>query len=163
MSLVTSLCTNLRRLLYCVEVIQSQVLGQRRKHIWICDFSHLTFVMLNKLRCHATSNFQPVRLLFDRNSHIEWQTVQIQISWLLSKPTDLDFHRLLRQGMSCSAREGLSKCLFSYTEPPTVFRCHTRRQTCVVWFIAHVADKNLIEKKMAVIWKPANISLIMPI
>ena len=35
------------------------------------------------------------------------QTVQNQISWLLQKPTDLDLHCLLRQGMSCSAREGL--------------------------------------------------------
>ena len=33
--------------------------------------------------------------------------MQIQISWLLQKPTDLDLHCLLRQGMSCSAREGL--------------------------------------------------------
>ena len=46
--------------------------------------------------------------VFDRNSYIfKWQTVQIQISWLLKKPTDLDLHCLLRQGMSCSAREGL--------------------------------------------------------
>ena len=42
------------------------------------------------------------------NSHTEWQTVQIQIGWLLQKPTDLDLHCLLRQGMSCSAREGLN-------------------------------------------------------
>ena len=33
--------------------------------------------------------------------------MQIQISWLLQKPTDLDLHSLLRRGMSCSAREGL--------------------------------------------------------
>ena len=33
--------------------------------------------------------------------------MQIQISWLLQKPNDLDLHCLLRQGMSCSAREGL--------------------------------------------------------
>ena len=33
--------------------------------------------------------------------------MQIQISWLLLKPTDLDLHCLLRQGMSCSTREGL--------------------------------------------------------
>ena len=35
--------------------------------------------------------------------------MQIQISWLLKKPTDLNLHCLLRQGMSCSAREGLRK------------------------------------------------------
>ena len=27
--------------------------------------------------------------------------------WLLQKPTDLDLHCLVRQGMSCSAKEGL--------------------------------------------------------
>ena len=34
--------------------------------------------------------------------------MQIQISWLLQKPTDLDLHCLLRQGMKCLAREGLN-------------------------------------------------------
>ena len=34
------------------------------------------------------------------NSHSEWQTVQIQFSWLLQKPTDLDLHCLQRQGIS---------------------------------------------------------------
>ena len=33
--------------------------------------------------------------------------MQIQISWLLQKQTDLDLHCLLRQGMLCSAIEGL--------------------------------------------------------
>ena len=32
----------------------------------------------------------------DTNSHTLWQTVQIQISWLLQKPTDLDLHCLQR-------------------------------------------------------------------
>ena len=32
----------------------------------------------------------------DINSHTEWQTVQIQISWLLKKSTDLDLHCLQR-------------------------------------------------------------------
>ena len=30
----------------------------------------------------------------DTNSNAEWQAVQIQISWLLKKPTDLDLHCL---------------------------------------------------------------------
>ena len=34
--------------------------------------------------------------------------MQIQIIWLLKKPTDLDLHCLLKQGMSCSAKEGLN-------------------------------------------------------
>ena len=33
--------------------------------------------------------------------------MQVQISWCLQKPANLDLHCLLRQGMSCSAREGL--------------------------------------------------------
>ena len=45
--------------------------------------------------------------VFDKNSHSLWQTVQIQIRWLLQKPTDLDLHCLLRQGMTWLAREGL--------------------------------------------------------
>ena len=38
--------------------------------------------------------------------------MQIKISWLFQKPSDLDLHYLLRQGMSCSAREGLIKIKF---------------------------------------------------
>ena len=41
---------------------------------------------------------------FDTNIHTEWQTVQIQISWLLQKPTDLDLHYLQRQGISGFSR-----------------------------------------------------------
>ena len=38
------------------------------------------------------------------NSHTKWQIVQIQISWLLQKPTDLDLHCLHRQGISWFSR-----------------------------------------------------------
>ena len=38
--------------------------------------------------------------IVDINSYTEWQTVQIQISWLLQKPADLDLHCLQRQGIS---------------------------------------------------------------
>ena len=33
----------------------------------------------------------------DTNSNTEWQAVQIQISWLIQKPTDLDLHCLQGQ------------------------------------------------------------------
>ena len=36
----------------------------------------------------------------------------MQISWLL--PTDLDLHCLLRQGVLCSAKEGLNKNILNY-------------------------------------------------
>ena len=42
--------------------------------------------------------------------------MQIQISWLiLQKPTDLALHCLLRQGSSCSAREGLRKWMVCFS------------------------------------------------
>ena len=42
--------------------------------------------------------------IVDINSHIEWQTVQIKISWLLQKPTDLDLHCLHKQDISAFSR-----------------------------------------------------------
>ena len=42
--------------------------------------------------------------IVDINSHTKWQTVQIQISWLLQKPTDLELHCLQRQGRSGFSR-----------------------------------------------------------
>ena len=45
------------------------------------------------------------------NSHSDWQTVQIQISWLLQKPTDLDLHCLQRQGISGLSRTRVKKFL----------------------------------------------------
>ena len=57
----------------------------------------LTLVMLNKLRCHALQ-------IIDINLHTYWQTVQIQISWLLQKPTDLDLHCLKKQYISAFNR-----------------------------------------------------------
>ena len=40
----------------------------------------------------------------NKKSHTQWQTVQIQISWLLKKPTDLDLHCLQRQSISGFSR-----------------------------------------------------------
>ena len=45
--------------------------------------------------------------IVDINSHSEWQTVQIQISWLLQKPTDLDLHCLQNRVYPGSAGQGL--------------------------------------------------------
>ena len=50
------------------------------------------------------------------NSHTLWQTVQIQISWLLKKPTDLDRHCLQRQGLS-----GFSRTRFNHNLKCCVF------------------------------------------
>ena len=42
--------------------------------------------------------------IVDINSHTKLQTEQIQISWLLQKPTDLDLHCLQRQCISRFSR-----------------------------------------------------------
>ena len=44
--------------------------------------------------------------------HTKWQTVQIQISWLLQKPTDLDLHSLQRQGISGFSRTRVNFLFF---------------------------------------------------
>ena len=48
------------------------------------------------------------------NSHTKWQTVQVQISWLLQKPTDLDLHCLQRQGISGFSMTRVNIPLFAY-------------------------------------------------
>ena len=59
----------------------------------------LTLVLLNKMPRLFLIFSQSDYLIQigDINSHTEWQTVQIQISWFLQKPTDLDLHCLQRQ------------------------------------------------------------------
>ena len=47
--------------------------------------------------------------IVDINSYTDWQTVQIQISWLLQKPTDLDLHCLQRHGISRFIRTRVNK------------------------------------------------------
>ena len=45
----------------------------------------------------------------DTNSHTKWQTVQIQISWLLQMPTDLDLYCLQRQSISWFSRTWVNR------------------------------------------------------
>ena len=47
----------------------------------------------------------------DANSHTEWQTVQIQISWLLQKPTDLCSYCFQRWGIIGFSRTRVKLCL----------------------------------------------------
>ena len=68
----------------------------------------LILVMLNKfgkpypLLIFTQSDY--LIQVVDINSNTDWQTVQIQISWLLQKPTDLDLHCLQMQGISRFSR-----------------------------------------------------------
>ena len=82
----------------------------------------LILVILNKRPLLISSQSDYLIQVCDRNSHNQWQTMQIQISWLLQKPTDLDLHCLLNQGMSCSARED-SFCLSSVDAERNLFTC----------------------------------------
>ena len=80
------------------------------------NFFLLTLVILNKLRCHTFQIFDRSDYLIqvvDTKSHIELQTVQIQISWLLQKPIDLDLHCLQRQGIFGFSRTGVKDDPFS--------------------------------------------------
>ena len=67
--------------------------------------------------------------IIDINSHTEWQTVQIQISWLLQKPTDLDLHCLQRQGISGFSRTrdnmivDSSTCVSILSSVAVIFLC----------------------------------------
>ena len=70
----------------------------------------------------------------DINSYTESQTVQIQISWLLKKPTDLDLHCLQRQVYSGSAGQGLSISI-------------------ILHLVAHEASENFIVLVKRGIWK----------
>ena len=54
------------------------------------------------------------------NSHTEWQTVQIQISWLL--PIDLDLHCLQREGITRFSRTGVNSLLILNFERPFLSR-----------------------------------------
>ena len=54
--------------------------------------------------------------IVDINSHSERQTVQIQISWLLQKPADLDLHCLQNRVYSGSAGQGLKKYLHFFSK-----------------------------------------------
>ena len=55
--------------------------------------------------------------IFVKNLHTWWQTVQIQISWLLQKPNDLDLHCLQKQGISGFSRTRV----VPYNLPPVDF------------------------------------------
>ena len=74
------------------------------------------------------------------NSHTEQQTVQIQISWLLQKPTDLDLHCLQMQGIS-----GLSRIRVKILLEETALITHSTntdsaQPVCMVCLQVH-ADK----------------------
>ena len=100
--------TDVTRSLFCVKAHNnSQVVCLLLCiSILLCAVS-LTLVMLNTLMPCPFLIFSQSDYLIqvvDTNSHSKWQTVQIQISWLLQKPTDLDLHCLQRQGISGISR-----------------------------------------------------------
>ena len=78
------------------------------------------------------------------NSHTSWQTVQIQISWLFQKPTDLDLHCLQRQGISGFKRTKAKKFI-SYTEKNmgillSFLYGHIQPKMCFFWWYESQGD-----------------------
>ena len=86
------------------------------------------------------SNFRPIIYNYlirvvDTSSLNEWQTVQIQISWLLKKPTDLDLHCSQRQTYQGSEGPGSNPKQFFL--PLTVtrqFLCCSSSLFVRLWF-----------------------------
>ena len=70
---------------------------------------NLILVLLNKLRCHALFKFTANQIV-DINSHTgtEWQTVQIQISWLLRSQLIWIYTICKGRVYPCSAGQGSS-------------------------------------------------------
>ena len=73
--------------------------------------------------------------IIDIDSHTQWQKVQIQISWLLQKQTDLDLHCLQRQGISRFSRTRVKVYVTKY--------CTVIGRTFVT-LLANSADGKLI-------------------
>ena len=89
--------------------------------------------------------------IVDINSRTQWQAVQIQISWLLQKPTDLDLHCLQKKDIS-----GFSRTMVKSTYLPVDFTAGRALQkeqlqyddiradvfTSAIWHVPHVAVKS---------------------
>ena len=68
--------------------------------------------------------------IVDINSHTEWQTVQIQVSWL-QKPTDLDLHCLQRQDISGFSRTRVKNPTTSRGDIVLSLLNSESQQTCI--------------------------------
>ena len=123
--------------IFCLYIIKAfvewwdQVIHCRCKYSRYCIYpKYLDVVTLVKMSrpLLIVSQSDSLILIVDINSHSEWQTVQIQISWLLQKPTDLDLHCLQRQGIS-----GFSRTKFKtyYTKDKICTNPFYFRLTCL--------------------------------
>ena len=98
---------------------------------------HLTLLMLNKLRCHAHFQFPANQITWSEfliDIHIFNDKLQIQISWLLKNPTDLDLHCLLRQG---KRRVNLYHSVGKLSRPKTNSSFSNLPRKCTLTFYAN--------------------------
>ena len=97
------------------KMLKTCFLGKITKNILVCSLLKILPSLLNVNPCPAEKIKMPHPLLIYSQSNYliqvvhaisntERQTVQIQISWLLQKPTDLDLHCLQRQDISGISR-----------------------------------------------------------
>ena len=99
----------------------------------------------------------------DINSNTEWQTEQVQISWLLKKPTDLDLHCWQRQGISGFSRLRI-KILQPppYTLPPCLFLCFYFHSLTIPFFVSQTPPSWFRISPSISIWTPSNFIMHFP-
>ena len=78
--------------------------------------------------------------------------MQIQISWLLQKPTDLDLHCLQRQDISGFSRTRVKRCLFSFV-------CVCKNIVNILICKMTIYLELSFEKQMNLIFKLSNMKL----
>ena len=96
----------------------------------------------------------------DTNKHTEWQTVQIQISWLLKKQTDLDLHclqRLVSAGpgltllaiqVSLVTLETISLYFFLFSTAPDKLHIIPRKH--MLWIL--IRSTSVLWKELVRLW-----------
>ena len=84
----------------------------------------------------------------DTNSHFQCQIVQIQISWLLQKPTDLDLHCLQRHGISGFSWTRVKWTGYIFRGGNSIKTAFLGRQSCLCCFSGEVILSNLLLSPM---------------
>ena len=101
--------------------------------------------------------------IFVINLHTSWQTVQIQISWLLQKPTDLDLHCLQNRIYPGSAGHGLMSLrspVYRHQSSLMFFiiQCKLKIRISILnnkTFLLYLFQMNTFQEKTIMVRKPA--------
>ena len=100
--------------------------------------------------------------IVDINSRAEWQTVQIQTSWLLKKRTDLDLNYLQRQDVSGFSRTRVkSRFLFRENFEYKKTKRWTPIQVYQVTFVSVKLQPKWLDIPQEIICTSSNISFFL--